>query len=67
MKFKSWMESITLKYVVGFMEGKNLLKSNKFKIFYIIGITKKYRGEEKFSIIYSLAVKYDDTKVQKSA
>ena len=46
------------------MEGKNLFYlRNKFKIFYIIGRTKKYSGEEKFS----LAVKYDDTKVQKSA
>ena len=50
------------------MKGKNIIYlGNKFKIFYIIGRTKKYGGEEKFSIMYSLAVKYDDTKVQKSA
>ena len=62
------MESIPLKYIVGFTEGKNIFYlGNKFKIFYIIGRTKKYRGEEKFGIMYSLAVKYDDTKVQKSA
>ena len=47
------------------MESKNIFYlGNKFKIFYITGRTKKYSGEEKFSIMYSLAVKYDDTKVQ---
>ena len=50
------------------MESKNIFYlGNKFKIFYIIGRTKKYSGEEKSGIMYSLAVKYDDTKVQKSA
>ena len=46
---------------MGFIEGKNVFYlGNKFKIFYITSRTKKYSGEEKFSIMYSLTVKYDD-------